>query len=250
MRDENLLSEVAKKVKKLLSLGESNNEHEASLAMLKAQELLDKYNMSLSDVEIQLEEYIFEKVEFEHKKAPKWIHRLSSIIAQNSYCKLLIGSGSNYIKFFGARPDTEVANYMVNYLHRTINELSRKYAGTHYGRVSLGQLNSIKNQYIDGVLQTIGRRLHEMREQNKATVKTASGTDLFAIKGSEVNNRFNDIYKTNKTIGIGSNYSSYDMGAYSRGKRDGNNIPLHAGVSSNGGSGGIGRQASIDYTKK
>ena len=41
---------VVEKIKKLLALSESSNEHEAKVSLLKAQELLAKHKLSLKEV--------------------------------------------------------------------------------------------------------------------------------------------------------------------------------------------------------
>lgn len=41
---------IVERIKKLLALSESSNEHEAQLAMLKAQELLVKHKLTIKEV--------------------------------------------------------------------------------------------------------------------------------------------------------------------------------------------------------
>ena len=51
------------KIRKLMALSHSPNEHEAALAAARAREILDKYDLSLTEVEMSGEEIIEHRVD-------------------------------------------------------------------------------------------------------------------------------------------------------------------------------------------
>lgn len=70
--------EVIEKVKKLLALSKSSNEHEASTAMLQVQKLLVKYKLSMREIE-----------EFEGKQTVNVVEDLSDISTSTGRWKVV-----------------------------------------------------------------------------------------------------------------------------------------------------------------
>ena len=88
-----LPEEMRSKIEKLLALTESSNVHEAALAMEKAQELLNRYNLSRADVQPseQKPDIVHEWYPlFEHAHGPKeWRYALVGHIAKHNLCDVL-----------------------------------------------------------------------------------------------------------------------------------------------------------------
>lgn len=79
--------QVLDKIDKLLALGQSPNEHEATLALSRAQELLDKYNLSVEDILPTTKESVTDSLleSFERKTA--WHHSLLHSLSKAFDCR-------------------------------------------------------------------------------------------------------------------------------------------------------------------
>ena len=75
------------KIKKLLALSKSPNEHEAQSALAKAQQLMAEHKISMAEVEDKEQRKAYEhlaEVTYSARRDP-WILRLSQVISKN-YC--------------------------------------------------------------------------------------------------------------------------------------------------------------------
>lgn len=236
MVNQEKLTEVANKVKKLLALSNSSNEHEAALAMSKVKEIMDSYNMQMTDVEIYTAEYGDKKVKTGYKQTPRWCWRLTSLVARNTYCRCLVGKTG--VVFVGAKSDVEVAVYLYSYLQKTLYDMSRKYVSPWLKSRSLGELNSMKIAYIDGALISIAQKLKaEFEKPIYQNMKTASGSELMVVKNDALQKYWNNTYGNHsKGIDIHSNvqWSADNTAANITGRRDGQNIAIHKGLGGNG----------------
>lgn len=115
-------NKVLDKIKKLLALSKSPNEHEAQAAMLKAQELMAKYNISVEEsveTEITYTSTIAETSGNSTFRAP-----LSAIIAKNFRCEVFMAN--DCIAFYGHSEDVPVCKEVFEYAYKTIKKLGTK----------------------------------------------------------------------------------------------------------------------------
>lgn len=99
-------NKIIEKIQKLLSLSESSNEHEAEVAMLKAQEFLAKYKLSIKEVK----EYKGYNSKIQEKATDitftkaKWKAQLAGAISDNFGCyHYFRRKGTNIIVFLAER---------------------------------------------------------------------------------------------------------------------------------------------------
>jgi len=148
---------ILDKVKKTLNLAmNNNNEHEAKLAMLKAQEIMAKYNLSMKDVEARSE--IEKKVAVEKDatdpsgRTPWWYKTLSVIIAKNFKCHPYIAPsrGKTKIVFIGLEEDLAISIEVFKYAVEFINKYATAYIQKLYreGKDSKG----VRNDFVSGFL--------------------------------------------------------------------------------------------------
>lgn len=134
---DKLHQKMIDKIKKLLALASSANEHEAALAAEKAQALLAEHNLTMSDVgddesgtEIMLDSIL------ESDSRP-WRRSLAAATAKLYFCsyfftfkkKYTLSRQCGYIRydvhsFVGAAHNVEVAKMMFKYLIDTIERLA------------------------------------------------------------------------------------------------------------------------------
>lgn len=115
------VSDYKEKIKQLLALAESPNEHEARSALLKARELMAKYKLTeteLIDMEKQTVEKVLTDITCSKRRNP-WIIRLSSIIGENYCCRAYRnhckGKQTFTIGFIGLKDDVEICTAIFKY---------------------------------------------------------------------------------------------------------------------------------------
>jgi hypothetical protein len=110
---------IKDKIRKLLALGSSSNEHEAASAIAKAERMMKQYHLSNSDIR-----FTQEKIEVEKQRAvPEWENLLLSACCFPHNCYVaLTESGEAVIT--GRHQNAEVSKLMFGYLKETIVRLS------------------------------------------------------------------------------------------------------------------------------
>lgn len=109
------------KIKKLLALAESQNEHEAKAALLKARHLMAEHKLTeaeLKDVEKQEVKDIRTDITCSKRRNP-WVVNLSAVIGENYCCKSYrnhgYGEQTQYIGFIGLEDDVEICVAVFKY---------------------------------------------------------------------------------------------------------------------------------------
>ena len=234
------LDEVAEKVKKLLAQAEGTSfPEEAELAASMAEQLLKKYNMTLTDVEIKTAEMLKDVFGVpqrgktkEYGLLPHWIKTLATVINKYFYIKVVVsrkptGTFFNQINFLGARKDVEVARYVFCFLVREIERLGDKYMKKNHKGTGLGirQMQELRMSYSQGVVEGIGMKLKHEAEIADAPV-TANGTDLIIVKGDAVNQFTKETFKGGLRPARSRTNLGHQDGAYSSGVEAGQGINI------------------------
>ena len=109
------------KIRKLLALAESPNEHEARAALLKARQLMAEHKLTeaeLKDVEKQQVKDVRTDITCSKRRDP-WIVNLSAVIGENYCCKgyryRRYGEQTNCIGFIGLEDDVEICVAVFKY---------------------------------------------------------------------------------------------------------------------------------------
>ena len=116
------MQQIIERVRKLLALSTSSNPHEAALAAAKVQELLQQYNLELSQVETATKEqppaYEHQSVDVGSKRV--WKRLLMGAIAHAHFCEAVTMSGTTRLAVIGQKHNIEVAHYLYDYLSRQL----------------------------------------------------------------------------------------------------------------------------------
>ncbi len=110
------------KIKKLLALSTSNNLHEAELATLKANQLLIKYNLSLT-ADLDDEEFVVERV-LEAKQISAKLRTIANIL--RSFLVETVfnyGQGVVFLEAIGKRTNIDIGHYIAQFLERELERL-------------------------------------------------------------------------------------------------------------------------------
>ena len=209
MIDDKILT----KIQNLIELANDGNDEEGQTALLMAQRLMLKHDISLDQVEAfgnnkGAEEESSEKVVDSRKRMPWWIKTLHAVLAANFRCRSLVnqGSGITHVSFFGAKGDVEVVSKIyeaaVMYLNYRLKRLPNKSP-------------DYKNSYLQGFLSALAQRFQAQVEE----------FGLMVIPSEKVNDDFAAKYPLVKTSRL-KRPEGYNEDAYISGKRDGESATI------------------------
>lgn len=219
-------NEIIPKLQKLLALATSPNEHEAKLAMEKAVDLMEKYSLSMSDVEEQNGRTINEKltnVSIGGMGARKvsWETVLAGSIARTFDSEVVIHNYRVYdsmnksnsewgFSFLGFKADVEMAIWLHKYVRRSVHKLAHKYKNI-----------ADRNTFAHGMVSSIHTRLQSMyKKRNEVTDCKA----LVVVKGNAVKKYMKEQFPK---LLKGAKYTmSGSRDAWSNGIEAGNKIGL------------------------
>ena len=206
------MEKILNKIKNLLDLANNNpNENEAIAAVLKAQELMAKYNIELDQLDDKKEtREIVKEVYYQSGKheMKKWKIGLAAIIAQNFRCKTYFLGGQDVV-FYGFKEDAKIALEVFTYLY----EIGNKFAVRYYnkckkeGKETRGVMNTYLVGFRDGVAEVLEKQC----------------TALMIVTPKEVTESYDEMSKGWKKMKSTLRLSG-DTSAYSNGKSDGKDM--------------------------
>lgn len=205
---------IIEKIKKLLSLAESNNENEALSSMAKARELMAKYKIEISEVKDSAnkakENIIKDNFGVTHDGRQIWKYRLSSIIADNFGCYCYVNFDKN-IKILGKETEVKVAQQLIlfgiNIIEKESDKLVKEY------RRQKKSVRGLVKEYGLGFVAGVKKKFEE---QNKFNNHECS---LMIVKDKDVIKEFESLHcKASKSKN--RRYSEY-KDAYNKGYKEG-----------------------------
>ncbi|MDL2266796.1 DUF2786 domain-containing protein [Desulfovibrio sp. OttesenSCG-928-G15] len=164
-------SPIVAKIMKLLQLSKSANEHEAAAAAAKAQELLSKHNLALSDIETEDEPLKAQEV---HQKTRQrledWAHALAGSTAGAFDCEYYHRSDGQTV-FVGVGIDAEVCGWTYGYLYKTLLRLASSYLRSPAcSRLRLSLSRKIaRESFLLGALAVVKTKLAQQKKDTPIT---------------------------------------------------------------------------------
>lgn len=163
---------LLEKIKKLLKLAESSNSHESELATLKANALLLEHNLSSLELNEKEEEVYVERVIEGTRKNSK--HLCIYEILKTFYVSPVFnhGKGYFYLEVIGDKTNTELAQYVANFLdnHLDVLWLETKKQNTSFKSVA------DKNAFFNGVAKGY---VEKIKTQN---ISVVNSKDLMVLE--------------------------------------------------------------------
>jgi hypothetical protein len=162
-------SQVIEKLRKLLRLSESANEHESALALQRAQELALKHKIELASIAKHDEPAsasegpVGRQARTYRRKAMSQRY-ITPIISRYFNVKLVYGSGSGHKKvwYIGTRSDIEFAKYVYDFLDLEYKRLFLRACDENgWDTVSV----STRTNYYYGLYQGLNKKLHDAKQQ-------------------------------------------------------------------------------------
>ena len=219
---------IIEKIKKLLALANSSNEHEAALAASHAQRLLSEHNLAMADIEAAHKPDKADKVETAVSKTlPKWIRHLSAGVCTAFDCQAIHHPATGKMTFIGVGADVQVAAYTFTYLDRTLRKLCSTYMKYDVsGDIANRHRELMRQSYYLGAVSTIIARLREQKVQTPVTTGA-----LVPVKEGLIRQAMSEIGNL-RTMHSRKSYVNTD--AYAKGQTDGEQVGISHGIT--GGS--------------
>ena len=240
---------VIKKIQALLrmSTDKSASENEMMMAASKAQELLGRYNLNISEVKgaDHIDEPI-EKYEFDEEESAQysgWKGGLYGAAARLYMCRYYHTRGvdEKYRKvrrhvFIGRQSNRIVCKEMCKYFEQAVKRIADNHFETVPGNYHT--IRSMKTSFILGAINSLNQKIHHQYDEMNNIPK-----DQVALPGTRLPKLYADeqglidLWLKNKGIKLtrGARTSIRDGEAYSRGKEEGRSVSLHTQVSATSG---------------
>jgi hypothetical protein len=172
------------KVRKLLQLSTSSNANEAALAAAKAQELIDRHNLSATMLALEdaapvdtldepIQDFYTAGAPLDSQKtAQTWRGRLAVTISRLNGCRVYTAGGD--IALVGRPTDAETVRYLYGYITREIERLTNE-----FGK---GMGTSWRNNFRLGAVQGVKSKLYESRKTFEATVRAEASSTMALMR--------------------------------------------------------------------
>ncbi len=226
---------IIEKIKKLLALANSSNEHEAALAASHAQRLLSEYNLAMADIETAHRPDKADSVETTVPKTlPKWVRHLSGGVGSAFDCQAVHHPATGKMTFIGVGADVEIAVYTFNFLLTTIKKLCSSYMQQHQGAHIVPRYRErLRLSYYLGAVSAITTRLSEQKVSTPVTTGA-----LVPLKAQLIKQAMSEIGNI-RTMRSRRSYVHSD--AYTKGQSDGTTITISQGIGTSPAGGAIGQ---------
>lgn len=212
------------RVKELLALAKSPNEHEAANAMRMANKYLLKYNLQLAELDGP-REYVTKQLGRCSGRIQEWEYTLSHILQEHFFVVVIWtfsydagrGQRGRVLEVSGTAENVEIAEYVHDYVKRTAVALWETHRRQHPGA------GGTRHQYLAGLLQGLCDKLDRQRH----TLKKEHG--LVWLGDSQLKDFFRHQHPRTRTTG-GGGVSRGER--YAAGREDGKKLTIHRGVKS------------------
>jgi hypothetical protein len=234
MTDKSDKTKIMAKIRKLLALAESSNEHEAELAASMADKLMRQHAIETCHLDEQrlLDGDPLTKIRMEVSRA-SWTILLAWALAEHCRVSVLrcvrtVGREIDdypyweskrvvFADVYGHTSDVEVFQYLYEVAHRQIQSAAKQYRADHGGRISRNGMT----RFREGAVSGLRAKLHTQRRQ---AAGEAEQTEV-VLQSRE---RRADAYMRSLNGTIGTYMGG--VGGSASGYRAGSNITLSSGV--------------------
>ena len=160
------MEKILTKIQNLFDLANNNpNENEAIAAAMKAQELMAKYNIELSqlndDANKEMYKAVYENTSKHEMK--NWKTRLAHVIARNFCCKYYLinhGRGKSDVVFYGYKKDAIIALEVFTFLYESGNKFAVRYYNKRKkdGFNTKGLMNTYLLGFVAGIKDVLDKQ--------------------------------------------------------------------------------------------
>ncbi len=214
------MNQILEKISKTLQLGtNNNNENEAQSAILAAQRLMAKYQITQEDVDTFLNEneskdteVITEKAENEMNN-DKWKRRLMIVIAKNFRCDVYYQNKKLIV--VGAKEDIQISKRVYLYAKQAILNSFKIFFKENYNveYITPSNRNKYKREYAFGFIKGLSEKFEEQKSNSELSLVIINQDVINFMK----NIQFTGFHR-NRTTYITDSY------CFEEGKKKGRNL--------------------------
>lgn len=222
------------RVKKLLALAESSNEHEAALAMQKANELIEKNHLQSLGAD-KGQSFGYAIIDRKRKRIERYQRQICTILRDFFWVRVVLSNLYDplrddvyrTIELLGSRENVAIGEYCYHFLENQLALLWSRNRGRFNGSTRIE-----KNSYYLGVLQGVYQKL-ELQKRGRQQAGTGSQLDALVVTEEQrlddyVAIRFPRLRK------VASRGAKLYRNTYSEGVKAGKRISLAEGLASKG----------------
>ena len=235
---------VIEKIRKLLALAESSNEHESALAMEMAGRLLKRYNVKQMD-EDQQNNYVYSIINRKRKRIDEYQRRIILILKQFFYVEALCSSlydplsdeTHKTFEIFGKKVNVEIAEYCYHFLEQKLSALWQQNCTNFDGNRRIA-----KKSYYLGIIQGFSDKLLDQEiigrlpEYNPLPSKPSTSSELIVAADSALKRFIHTRYPriSRRSMGRAKIYRE----TYDQGLTVGRTLVIHRGITGTTGNNG------------
>ena len=229
------LKTVKSKIAKLLALGNSNSVSEASVAMSKAQQLMEEWALSIDDIDIGNDDIVHEVITTEKYIKPETSGCITTL-AEFTNCKVWVNSGKKWanlkyrINLLGYEQDVALFKHfwnMINYVHEVEYNAYTKTSEYEYDN-KFYHGRALRKSFTVGFVDKVYYTLNDLVKKNENIV-TRSGTALVPLKGGKIEEHFEENFDFKLTTRRSYNKHQTSAGYWS-GSKAGANVSFNSAV--------------------
>ncbi|MBI4928157.1 MAG: DUF2786 domain-containing protein [Anaerolineae bacterium] len=190
--------EIIIKIKKCLELSSSSNEHEAALAMKRAQEMMAKHHITESDIEMSKITESDMQAHDSHK-VPVHIVRLANLVVRAFGCGYFFimqyhnWRNITHVRFIGEGARPEIAAYAFDVLARQMGRGRKAYLAGLSRRLKRANRAKYAALWADGWVRSVSAKVVDMamspEERDRIEMAIARrGTEKMTLKGHKLKN--------------------------------------------------------------
>jgi len=179
--------EALRKAINCLKLSQSPNQHEAALAASKAQEIIDRYRISIEDINQGNEARGNDEpiVDFGEKEPlqdvcgvdTRWTLSLAVSISRQNACRIYYTTkitSSSTIKIVGRTSDVQTVRYIFGWLEKEVRRITRQECS--------GYPRKYQAEFRMGVVDTIRRKLEEQKQETYKNVQNEAVNPMALVR--------------------------------------------------------------------
>ena len=221
---------IIDKLKKLLALSKSSNQHEAELALAKFNELLTTHQLSMSDIDVKEQGSVGEEAHYMGRKGSKfmWQSRLAHACAQLNNSDIIINTRNDgwSIIWVGKKDDITQAKMLYEHLTESWESIFKTYLKER----GCSSTKLVRNSHAMGFTSALHTRIKDLVRQREDQLRGAktTGTALMLLSNQLVKDYIADKYTNLRSTK--SRSRSVDRDALMNGRHHGQNIALGGAI--------------------
>lgn len=242
MNTQEEIEKIKGKIEKLLKLKEGAEKigslEEAANAAAKISDMLIKYNLEMSQINLNKDENNIEHNKYDlsdlgwTKVGGSWIQKLYHVIATHNLCYVVISSGwvndkkvDKYIYLFGDKLNIESVNYICLQLIERIKDMSNQAFKLYTTMGGREKRNAFKRGYFIGAVNGISTKLRLeaiIREKENSNI-----TAMVVTNSAKIQEVVKDIFPR---VGKAKQRKLSAESGKELGFRDGRNMDIRKGL--------------------